>query len=232
MLPRTFSAFAIKIVHWSCQRWYREEETSKIPLIYFSDFFSPISFHWSLFADIFSLISCQRWCGGAGKLHGRLHLQVFCSLIMRTTLMMRLNFSKIANLFLVLYLSDLWHYSNSWHCLLWDVYWSFLHFLHSVYYENFAKTVASLCPDMRVFTKKAFIRYLFSSSGLRTIIMTLLKPPSFQRGQPQQFCVQGSLSEAPLKPSLQSQPPGTASRGFFFRTSFVTQHHTLSTRWF
>ena len=124
-------------------------------------------------------------------------------------------------------------YSNSWHCLLWDVYWSFLHFLHSVYYENFAKTVASLCPDMRVFTKKAFIRYLYSSSGLRTIIiMTLLKPPSFQRGQPQQFCVQGSLSEAPLKPSLQPQPPCTASRGFFFRTSFVTQHHTLSTRWF
>ena len=32
---------------------------------------------------------------------------------------------------------------------------------YSVYYENFAKTVGSLCPDMRVFSKKAFIRCLY-----------------------------------------------------------------------
>ena len=112
----------------------------------FKDIFWPISLYWSLFADIFSLISCQRWCGGAGKLHGRLHLQVFCSLIMRTTLTMRLNFSKIENLFLVLvavlYLSDLWHYRNSWHCLLWDAYWSFLHLFRV--YHLFAPNPTSL----------------------------------------------------------------------------------------
>ena len=103
----------------------------------------------------------------------------------------------------MLYLWDWWHDSNS-------VCWYLLNLLHSVYYENFAKTVASLCPDMRVFTKKAFIRCL-----LYVTYILIIKFTKRQLLQKWQFCLQGSLSKAPIKPSLQSEAPGTASRGFF-----------------